>query len=207
MRLPTDKRLNCDFYFPTPIWWSDTSYDNTELLELFKFLKEDDPKGVWLSNFGGYQTRNFMPIDFPATDKFIKWIQSFGTSCLEDFGLNPERYKLTCGNIWFNENKGRDINQLHIRGGSFIAGTYYLKIPKGSGDIIFYRNYLEEFALATITASYDRYTALSGVTARYPPREGRVVLFPAWLQHGVLPSETEEPRISLAFNLRIEEIV
>ena len=103
MPLPTN-RLNCDFYFPTPIWWSDTTYDNTELLKLFDYLKEDDPKGVWLSNFGGWQSKNFMPKDFPATENFIKWIASISAGCLEDYGLNPQKYRLTCGNIWFNEN-------------------------------------------------------------------------------------------------------
>ena len=46
MRLPTDKRLNCDFYFPTPIWWSDTTYDNAELLKLFDYLKDSGVCGV-----------------------------------------------------------------------------------------------------------------------------------------------------------------
>ena len=38
-------------------------------------------------------------------------------------------------------------------------------------------------------------------TWSYPPQEGRLILFPAWLSHGVRENETDEDRISISFNL------
>tara|TARA_B100000925_G_C21990738_1_gene466716 strand:- start:113 stop:736 length:624 start_codon:yes stop_codon:yes gene_type:complete len=207
LHLPIDNKLNCDFYFPTPVWWNDLKkYDDSELLKLHEWLKKDDPKGKELSNFGGWQSRAFLPEDFPATNEFAKIMEDLSIACLEDYGLSPDKHKLKLGNIWFNENKGKDVNQLHIHGGSFLAGTYYLSIPNGAGEIIFYRNYMEEYALYAHSGDFERITPINGITARYRPRNKRVVLFPAWLQHGVLPSETNEPRISIAFNLKVRDV-
>ena len=207
MHLPIDNKLHCDFYFPTPVWWNDLGkFDDSKLLELHHWLKKDDPKGMELSNFGGWQSRAFLPEDFPATTEFASIMEKLSIDCLVDYGLNPEKQVLKIGNIWFNENKGKDVNQLHIHGGSFIAGTYYLSIPKGAGEIIFYRNYMEEYELYAHSGDFDRITPINGITARYKPRNKRVVLFPAWLQHGVLPSETDDPRISIAFNLKVRDV-
>jgi len=61
--------------------------------------------------------------------------------------------------------------------------------------------------LASVTGHYDTYTPLSGVTARYPPKANRLIMFPSYVPHGVLPSGSQEDRISLSFNIRIEERV
>jgi hypothetical protein len=36
------------------------------------------------------------------------------------------------------------------------------------------------------------------------PKEGMLILFPPYLEHMVEPSKTDEERISLAFDLRLE---
>ena len=38
-------------------------------------------------------------------------------------------------------------------------------------------------------------------TMSYPPKEGRLVLFPSWVSHGVRENHTDEDRISISFNL------
>ena len=202
--------MHLDRYFPTPIWWMDTELDLTKLLELYKFLEDDDPEGRALSNFGGWQSIDFLPSDFEASKEFAYMVEHYANDCLQDYGLNTERFQPKINNMWFSNNKGGDFNQVHIHGGCFIAGTFYIKVPKmknGDGEIIFYRNHFEEHFLASVTGQYDNYTPLSGVTARYPPKANRLIMFPSYVPHGVLPSGSTEDRISLSFNIRVEERV
>jgi len=79
LHLPIDNKLNCDYYFPTPVWWNDLkNYDDSELLKLHEWLKKDDPKGKELSNFGGWQSRAFLPEDFTVSAFFIRYISTNG---------------------------------------------------------------------------------------------------------------------------------
>jgi hypothetical protein len=42
-----------------------------------------------------------------------------------------------------------------------------------------------------------------GGSEEIPPQAGKLLLFPPWLPHGVLPYKGERLRISLAFNLSV----
>ena len=196
--------LNCEFYFPTPIWWNDTNYNNNDLLDLFNNLKSNNTAGNNRSNVGGWQSTNLITKNFSAINSFTEWMTSTSDKCLRDLGLNSEKYKFVCQNIWFNENRGKNTNQVHIHGGCFIAGTYYVKVPKKAGQIVFHRNYLEEFIFDPLLAHADEYTHINGLSVKYQPKESKIILFPAWLQHSVEAGQSNESRISLAFNLTIE---
>ena len=36
---------------------------------------------------------------------------------------------------------------------------------------------------------------------KHSPQEGKLLLFPGWLKHGVTTNETEDTRISISFNI------
>lgn len=202
--------MHCDRYFPTPIWWADTEINLDKLNELYEFLVKDDPDGRALSNFGGWQSIDFLPEDFEASKEFGNAVEEFGITCLRDYGLNTTEFYPKINNMWYSNNKGGDFNQVHIHGGCFLAGTFYLRVPpmkKGDGEIVFYRNHFEEHFLASVSGHYETYTPLSGTACRYPPKTGRIVMFPSYVPHGVLPSGSTEDRISISFNMRVEKRV
>jgi uncharacterized protein (TIGR02466 family) len=37
------------------------------------------------------------------------------------------------------------------------------------------------------------------------PEEGRMYVFPSWLEHGVEPNQSERDRISLSFNVQVTD--
>jgi uncharacterized protein (TIGR02466 family) len=43
----------------------------------------------------------------------------------------------------------------------------------------------------------------AGATERVTPEAGKMVIFPAWLMHGVRPYRGTAERISIAFNLAV----
>jgi branched-chain amino acid transport system ATP-binding protein len=44
---------------------------------------------------------------------------------------------------------------------------------------------------------------LNCINGIYKPQEGKIILFPSWVEHSVLPNMTESTRISVSFNLSV----
>tara|TARA_B110000503_G_C7150581_1_gene414967 strand:+ start:2273 stop:2866 length:594 start_codon:yes stop_codon:yes gene_type:complete len=197
--------MNIDYYFPTPVWWNDTTLDNMPLLSLCNTFKKEDPKGRDLSNRGGWQSKDFDTSEYQEFNEFNSLVNTSSLQCLNDFGYVHGAYKLELSNMWFNINTREDTNQTHIHTGSFISGVYYLQATMNHGEIVFYRNFNEDYIISS-AAKIDHHTPISGATCRYPSKTGRLLLFPSWMAHGVMPSNTDEERISLAFNMRIVNV-
>lgn len=80
------------------------------------------------------------------------------------------------GNIWLNINYPGSYNSPHIHQGDR-SGVYYVKVPEGSGDLVFTKT------METII-----------------PKPGMLITFDAKEEHAVEPNLSDEPRISFAFN-------
>jgi uncharacterized protein (TIGR02466 family) len=195
--------MNLDLYFPTPIWWQDLNINNNELLEFCFASQVKDPDGRKISNVGGWQSNDFSPEDDIRLKPLVDSIFQSAKFCLDTYGFREGSCKLTIGNLWININTGKDVNMVHTHPTSFLSAVYYVKASKQSAPIVFYKDFAEDFAI-TAVAPVERHTQLSASTAKYPPKAGRLVMFPAWLPHSVLPSNEEENRISIAFNLRLQ---
>jgi uncharacterized protein (TIGR02466 family) len=77
--------------------------------------------------------------------------------------------------------------------------VYFISIPPNSGKLIF-ENSLAMSDMRPIKTNNE--TELNTTAAVYAPVEGQLVIFRSNLRHGVYPHNSNEPRISLAFNLR-----
>jgi len=195
--------MNTDYYFPTPIWWIDTAIDVNALHNLCLDLRKTD-NGRAMSNFGGWQSNDILLGDYAITDSFAKIVEEYAIKCVDDYGFANGTY-LKMQNMWLSANSNGAFNQIHNHAGSFVSGTFYIKVPKGAGEITFYRNHFEEYAI-TGAAPIAQHTAISGSTCRYEPRQGRLILFPGYLQHAVMPTAGDDERISLSFNLGVANV-
>ena len=197
--------MNTDFYFPTPIWWLDTDIDNAPIAQLCNNLRAEDLEGRQISNNGGWQSKDFKLQDHDEFTNFVDTVTDMSLSCLKDYGFVDGAYKLEMLNGWFNVNQKGNSNQIHTHGGSFISGTYYVQAEQDQSELIFYKNFTEDFVISS-AGQIDNFTAISGATCRYPPKTGRLILFPSYVPHGVMPSTSDNERISLAFNMRMVDV-
>jgi len=182
--------------FKTPIYETNIKIDNENLITFITTLSETT-HGVKRSNIGGWQSDNLIEVsEVFEISKTIK-MHSFAFSSL--LGLTISN---TLSNIWTNINRYKDYNREHIHPGSKLSGVYYIKVPKNSGDIYFI-NPSAKYCALTFGANYNPlYDTGYAFTNHITPIEGKLIIFPSWVEHGVLPNMNKtETRISLSFNI------
>ena len=110
--------------------------------------------------------------------------------------------------LWASVHTDKSLHEPHMTHDSLVGGVYYLRIPRAvAGDLALY----DPRGLSPIYGE--------GITLPKPPyhrrvvikpTEGKLVLFPGWLIHQVLPStgkwDVQEHgyRISISVNLKGE---
>lgn len=112
-------------------------------------------------------------------------------------------YELKINTSWFNFNtKGNfqflhdHVTDPHVDWGAQVSGVYYYQaIGDGTDGEIVFVNPFE----ATRYFEFGRISSMANNI--YTPTKGRLLLFPAYVQHQVRPNLSDQTRISLAFNL------
>ena len=168
-----------------------------ELIDFVYDQRQRDSAGVECSNIGGWQSQDvYHQGDNIIRSTVLKTIQPYFKKILRNGG------EVELANMWLNINKKGDYNSTHNHPRSHLSGVLWIKTPNHSGhfemqsphafecghEIGAYNDTFQEK-----TGSYDYYYLL--------PTEGNIVIFPSYLNHKVKPNESDEDRISVAFNL------
>lgn len=177
---------------------------NRELNSSIKSLLEGDRAGWAWSNknyLGGYTSygslSNLHQLNSSFTDLRLhidKHVQKFARELHWD--LKGKKLQMTT--CWVNVMPNQVSHSLHLHPLAVISGTYYLKVPKGSGPLKF-----EDPRLGLFMGSPPR--KASGPKTQQPflslqPEAGQVVLFESWLRHEVPPNAGQGLRTSVSFN-------
>ena len=118
----------------------------------------------------------------------------------KDYGMQP---KPALGNMWANINYPGSYNRQHMHPNSQWSGVYYVQAPKDSGYLS-----IEDPRPGPNLILPERTQGLPKALWRvvnYPPIEGQLIMFPAWLPHGVYLNQSKEKgekgwRVSVSFN-------
>lgn len=94
---------------------------------------------------------------------------------------------------WFTLFERGDYAHVHNHSSSSISGCYYYKTNGEDGNIFFTTPVSQMSTNPTYITEGSRNVFQTNI--------GKMLLFPGWLNHGVMTNETEEKRISLAFNI------
>ena len=181
-------------YFPTIIYAKDVNLDN-RLFENAVIEWAHKDKGIKRTNMKGWHSETDMhkiPVFKPLVDELFKMQNEIFK---EEF-LTSEPI---LGNMWANINPSGGYNRPHLHPNSHFSGVYYIKAPKNSGQIVFND---PRTASHMVMPNRIKETPPSHLwrEVRVDPLEGRIIIFPAWLWHGVEPNLSEEIRISVSFN-------
>ena len=120
----------------------------------------------------------------------VKEIHKHLEEYCDELGFKMPSYRCLS---WFSKFEKGNYAHIHHHGHHDISGVYYYKTNGEDGKIFFETpNPFLDTQLC-----YRSY----GETWEHKPQEGKILLFPGWLRHGVQTNETDNTRISLSFNI------
>ncbi len=189
--------------FPTPVWTIQLeNYNdvNEQMYDYIKLKQNNDKIGISKSNVKGWHSE-----DFNLTDKeiqnFISFILPEIEQVMNDMNWEKEKQIAKINNIWAIINTGGSANLRHQHGNSTISGAYYVRAPINSGDIVFYDpRPAPIFSHPNVSNPNLLNAQVNGIS----PKEGALVLFPSFLDHSVNENLSNEERIVISFNIKIQ---
>lgn len=193
---------NTTTIFPTIIHQFDIGgfeHIKEQLIDYSYNLKNKDPEGTKLSNHGGWQSTSF-----PVTTK-EDVLQSLLINCLSKFPSVSESVNITIS-AWVNINKTGDYNVRHVHPDCDLSGVLWIKCPPNSGAIRFVSPY--EFQDYNLIKSYtEDFKNENNFNQKFhvTPTEGKIIIFPSHLHHLVEENKSNDDRISVSFNLKLNK--
>jgi len=172
---------------------------DVKLLEDFSYYVRENDEGRHISNCGGWQS-NPLNIEIPELSGIMHYIFLSAERLIMKYNL-PK--KIAIDPLWININGKRDFNQYHEHPRSMFGGIFYIKAPKDCGDLVLinpittHQHYIDPATIET----FNEYNSYSYNVA---PVDNKLVMFPAWVPHFTFPNESDEDRISIAFNVICE---
>ena len=161
-----------------------------------------DAHGVNVSNKGDswHSPDGLMSRPEPGFSTISKMFPIAASTYAQQIGaeINIANYEFEA-NAWVNINKKGGFNSIHTHGRFHISGVYYVNQPAvksgQSGMIEFVNSRFDHHIYQELNA--DAFAPK--VSMR--PKAGEMIVFPSTLLHSVYPNDTEEERITIAWNL------
>ena len=165
---------------------------------LIKFVYEYQKNNVGqkISNKGGYHTGIIS--NEPIFHEFFNIAKPEMLNSLKKINIKD----ISVIGSWININKKHSYNTEHSHPECDLAAVYYIKTPEKSGRI--YMNNPIPQAFMNVKLKKTKLNVYSQHLF-FDISEGLLFIFPGWLFHGVESNENEEDRISMAFNLKIDD--
>lgn len=113
-------------------------------------------------------------------------------------------------NAWANVNRAGHANEFHTHPGAFWSATYYVDDGGIDADPSLGGEFEMQDPRGVAPAMYAPLLAFAlpggqsaGAAELIRPKAGMMIVFPAWLSHGVRPYAGKAARISVALNLSL----
>jgi uncharacterized protein (TIGR02466 family) len=125
---------------------------------------------------------------------------------LEEIKVNfnfKDSVKFTIGRTWINLNQNSNIVRPHLHANSLLSGVLYLKC-NNSGPLVFIHPVMAQQYVIN-SELVDKFNGFNSSVMTVDPAVGKLIIFPSWLVHYVEKNLDDSDRISLAFNIDIQE--
>ena len=193
--------LSVEELFPTPLWVIDLDRGPSERLNrdlIQKIYDLTEPREP-LKLGGSWQTDPVLH-HLPEFAEFLDVVMKTTKGALEFLDVEYRDFVVT--GCWANINPPGGKNSNHTHPNNYISGVYYVSVPETSGCIEF----LDPRAQAgTIVPKSRKWNKFTGTKVTVPAKEGRLVLFPAWLSHSVPVNVSDAERVSISFNIMFSD--
>lgn len=99
--------------------------------------------------------------------------------------------------VWLQDYRSESaVHGKHVHGVSGISGVYWIRANDKAGPLRIYNpNVVLEYL-----AKYDNFNPYTTMSNDYYPEKGKLILFPSYLHHEVMPSLPGVVRTTIAYN-------
>ncbi len=188
-------------FFPTLVWRqelppSQAQAVNNRLMQAIDNLLSPRPAqtaGV------GWQTEQNLHLQ-PDFADIAKVIVDAGEAAMRS--IEAEHKGLAITGCWANVNPPEARHRAHTHPNNFLSGVYYLRAPQGANHISFTDPRVQR---SVMQPRYRKDNVLNASTINMEVADGVMILFPSWLQHDVRRNASNEERVTIAFNLMLND--
>ncbi len=191
------EKMEAKEIFPTPVWVVDLRPEaaralNDRLAAEIERLIAPRPK---IQPGANWQTDPVLHTR-PEFGDFVALVESAARGVLRFMQLDHLPFALT--GCWANVNPPGAYHPMHHHPNNYLSGVYYVRAGSNASEIIFQDPRPQA---SMIMPPPKQFTPLTVNASSFEAREGRLLLFPAWLKHTVPANSTQQDRISISFNL------
>jgi uncharacterized protein (TIGR02466 family) len=181
--------------FPTPLWIVDLNPAeaapfNAGLKREIDRIISPRPKVPAGSNWQTPQDLHTRP----AFANFVRLVEMAAKGVARFLQL--EQYPMIITGCWANINPPGAYHPTHHHPNNYLSGVYYVAVPPPGSRLV-----LQDPRPSMIMPKPRQFTRLTANGADAESKEGRMLIFPAWLKHSVPANDGKEERISISFNL------
>ncbi len=190
-------------FFPTYVWVFDLPEDKSRQLNetILSHLGAGGGSAVPKQDAYFQQTQTDLQDrkEFQALNEFTL---NAASDISEFLKIEYDAFEIT--GCWVNIGPVGATHGEHSHPNNFLSGVYYARVAPGGDTITFSDPRLQAHVIAPRVSEPSTHTA-SRIDVRV--REGRLVLFPAWLRHSVTSNRSDRQRVSMAINVMFNDYV
>ena len=187
--------------FPTPIWIGDLTSDtygpmNEKMrVALDEMLSPRPPIQVG----GTWQTEQNLH-ELEPFGELTECIITAASGAFKFLEIEYENFVIT--GCWANINPPGAINTSQTHPNNYLSGVYFIQVSPGANKIAFSDPRPQAGAILPKLKNFNRF---NGNEITVDTKEGRLLIFPAWLHHAVPVNRSNRERTSVSFNLMFRD--
>src|SRR5262249_42698778 len=203
MRTMISAAANIHMIFPTPLLALDHPHAaplNDELKTYIEACAASEPSYGRSVRYGWHSAVDFLDRDQKSVRALRGWIEDAIVKVTQfSMGEKAPPYQAQIVASWANVLGDGGYHKIHAHRNNAWAGVYYVRVPEASGESDAGNIEFPDPRGVACTIVPESYGLMfSPVSVR--PREGLVLIFPAWLPHFVNPHRGTSARIAISFN-------
>jgi uncharacterized protein (TIGR02466 family) len=185
--------------FPSFVWttlFDDRESFNVKMLDLANRMRISDSAGVSKTNVKGWQSPNILQ-NLKEFEEMNLRILQVCRSIAESQNFNSNL--IYRHQAWVNLSPPGASNKIHYHANCHFSGVYYISLQAPECGSIYFLD--PRVASRMLSYPADKETEFTASHARMRPEEGRMYVFPGWLEHGVEVNQSDRDRVSISFNV------
>ena len=203
----TENEVELDGIFPVPIYraYRDSDLDTTEKREIKEVVneqvkKEDDQSTGQVRRFTPSNNTYIFNTKLKKLKEFCE--RHIDIYVKEIIATKEKELDFYITQSWLNITKPGESLRQHNHSNSIISGAFYIATEEDDA-IMFTDPNVKIKTLISLETEF--FSVWNSSTWSYPVRNNLLILFPAWLDHGVTQNlNATRDRISLAFNVFVK---